>query len=132
MAATIRSQGTQTEDRLAADLVAQARSEWGVPLRLAEDAMGITCGRIDWDHHGPETSARRRSAYFWAVLRRRVLRSHDPELRSLRARFALASVAQDLQDAGLDARAVRARLAAEYPDEVAAADVAFGQLELAG
>ena len=45
---------------------------------------------------------------------------------------ALASVAQDLQDAGLDARAVRARLAAEYPDEVAAADVAFGQLELAG
>jgi hypothetical protein len=114
------------------DLVRRACLEWGVPSEHAEEAMAITVRRIPWDGDAPLRSARRREAYFWGVLRRRVLRSQGEELRPLRARFALASVAQDLREAGFDESAVHRRLSAECPDVLAEAGVALGQLRLAG
>jgi hypothetical protein len=103
-----------------------------VPTALAEEAAAITTSRIPWDHAEPHRSERRRAGYFWAVLRKRALRSRDRELQALRARFALASVVQDLRAAGFDEHTVRARLESEYSDEIAVAGVVPRQLDLAG
>lgn len=92
-----------------------AVTERDVPPAIAERAAGATArallGAAD-DHRG---RARAR-AYFWAVVRRGLLRSGEG--RDASARFVLSTVARELSDAGWPPQRVWDELVRGWGDRV--------------
>lgn len=94
---------------------AQAIDRHGVPEDIASDAAAATLkalGRESADHR----LTRRVRSYFWAVVRRSLVRRRSaPELR---ARFVLSTVAADLAQAGRSPAAVWDEIQRGWSDKV--------------
>lgn len=91
---------TFLEDVLA-KLVVSSASRTKARLH-AQEAARITASRFsDWAERPLDVQERSRiQAYYSAVLRRRILRSHDGEAQQARTRLIARSIEQDLLKAG--------------------------------
>lgn len=85
----------------------------GVPEDLAREAAGVTLRKLS----GERAPHARLRAYFWGVVRRRVL-SGAPGTLELRTRLVLRSAADDLLDAGYGAELLYEELVARFAGSV--------------
>lgn len=97
---------------VASSLVRLALSR-GVPEDLAREAADVTLRKLS----GEGTPRVRLTAYFWGVVRRRVL-AGAPGTRELRARLVLRSAADDLRDAGFGAELLYEELVVRFAGSV--------------
>jgi hypothetical protein len=104
---------------------------WGVPDALARRASAAVSGRIEWDDAAPERSRARTEAYYWAVLRRMALTSRDKDLAPLKARFALATIVEDMRARGMMPEVIRENVMALHADLVEECGLREGQLDVA-
>ena len=109
----------------------EAVDRWGVPEQLARRASAATRGRIEWDRAIPARSEARVEAYYWAALRRMALISRDRDLAPLKARFALATIVEDMRARGMTPEAVREGVMEQHADLVHGCGLSEGQLEVA-
>ena len=98
------------------ELREESMERWGVPEHLAERAAAATRRQIDWDDSRQECSRARTQAYYWGSLRGMALRSRSRETAPLRARFALATIVDDLRSRGVAPAEVRDIVVASHGD----------------
>lgn len=74
----------------------------GIPADAIDYCMQVAAARFASECERPVSArdATRLKAYFEGVVRRRTMRSRGGELVSIRQRYILRSVAEDLRDAG--------------------------------
>jgi hypothetical protein len=112
---------TATTAQVLGRLVAAAGRR-DVPILVAEEARAVTARTLALDASSPCGGSHRRrvEAYFWAVVKRRVLRAGVAPHAA--ARLLAASVVEDLKSAGRDGSAIWRELelgfAGRLPDEV--------------
>jgi hypothetical protein len=105
--ATLRTEDARATVRA---LSAECVQVHGVPASLAERASRATLRRF----HGIQGAPYGRvKAYFWGVIRRSALVSHD-DTAGLRARYLAAALARDLLSAGHPGDRVRDEVARRY------------------
>lgn len=94
----------------------QAHERHGVPRSLSAEAAEITIRRFrsEYPTRLDKRAEARMRAYFYAIVRKRAIGSRGPELRELRSRFLLSSIAADLLDAGRSGPEVFSEIAREY------------------
>ncbi|PKQ30299.1 MAG: hypothetical protein CVT60_00750 [Actinobacteria bacterium HGW-Actinobacteria-10] len=80
----------------------QACERHGVPKCLSAEAAQITIRRFrsEYPIRLDKRGEARIRAYFYAIVRTRAIGSRGDQLRELRSRFLLSSIAADLLDAG--------------------------------
>ncbi len=103
-------------DGILDELVEESMERWGVPEHLAERASAATRRQIEWDDSRPERSRARVQAYYSGSLRGMALRSRSRDTAPLRARFALATIVDDLRSRGVDPGEVRDIVVASHGD----------------
>lgn len=87
----------------------------GVPSEVARDAACRTIRTVG-DTPSWAMASRRADGYFWAVVRRKLVRQRRGA--DVTARFVLASVVDDLLESGRDAHEVWAELERGWSDKV--------------
>lgn len=107
-------------DRFVARLSRHAVAHHGVPSALAADAAAITRRRFRSEYSAAldKRAEARLNAYYYAVVRRKAIGSRGTELRELRSRFLLSSIAADLLDAGRSGREAFEEIAQDYAGSV--------------
>ncbi|MHB9003956.1 MAG: hypothetical protein ACYC6C_07805 [Coriobacteriia bacterium] len=103
-------------DGFVAELSVQAVERHGVPAALSSEAAAITRRRFRAEYPSvlDKRAEARLGAYFYAVVRRKAFGSRGTELRELRSRFLISSIAADLLDAGRSGREVFREIANDY------------------
>lgn len=107
-------------DQFVSRLSGHAIERHGVPSALASDAAAITRRRFRSEYPDAldKRAEARLSAYYYAVVRRKAIGSRGIELRELRSRFLLSSIAADLLDAGRSGREAFEEIAKDYAGRV--------------
>jgi hypothetical protein len=118
-------------ERLVRRLTAEAVERWSAPVAMAERAAAATSQNIEWDVTQTDRSWARTRAYFWGTLRRMAIGSRSTEAAPLRARFALATIVDDLRACGLEPDAVRCQLAAAHADLLEESGIDCDHLDVA-
>jgi hypothetical protein len=88
----------------------------GAPIEVARDARAATMRAMGPAGISPARARRRAEAYFWAVIRRRLVRLRAPS--DATARFVLAAVVEDLLASGRGAADVWTELERGWSDKV--------------
>ena len=88
----------------------------GVPQDIAREARSATARALVEADSPHEVLLRRAESYFWAVVRRRLVRRRCSSPAT--ARFVLAAVVEDLMESGRDASAVWAEIERGWSDKV--------------
>ena len=96
-------------------LLVESAISKGVPAETARDAACRTLRAVS-DTPAWATASKRADGYFWAVVRRRVVRQRRGA--DATARFVLASVVDDLLESGRDGQEVWAELERGWSDKV--------------
>lgn len=108
-----RTQSGELETHVA--LLVETAISKGVPAEIARDAACRT-HRAVGDTPSRATASKRADGYFWAVVRRKLVRQRRGA--DATARFVLASVVNDLLEAGRDGQEVWAELERGWSDKV--------------
>jgi hypothetical protein len=112
-------------------LIDDSVARWGVPERLARSASSAARRSIPWDTGDLRAAEARVEAYYWGALRGMALRSRDAEVAPLKARFALATIVQDMVARGMASDAVRDAVLAAHGDLLVASGISESQLDIA-
>jgi len=88
----------------------------GTPIDVARHAERATLVALQGAETSSTLARRRAEGYFWAVVRRRLVRMRRPS--DATARFVLAAVVEDLLASGRDSREVWAELERGWGDKV--------------
>lgn len=100
-------------------LSGRAAERHGVPRSLASEAAEITLRRFgSLSGTLDKRDEARIRAYFYAIVRRRAISSRGPELRDLRSRFLLTSIAADLLVTGRSGQEIFDEIARDYASSV--------------
>jgi hypothetical protein len=118
-------------DALLRRLVDDSIARCGAPERLARSASSATRRSIPWDASDPQAAEARAEAYYWGALRGMALRSRDADVAPLKARFALATIVEDMASRGMPRDAVRDAVLAAHGDLLVASGVSESELAVA-
>ncbi len=97
-------------------MLAAAAVGRGVPDDIAAEARNVTARALREAECPRDVLQRRAESYFWAVVRRRLVRRRSPSPAA--ARFVLASVVADLVESGRDTTAVWDEIERGWSDKV--------------
>lgn len=115
-------------------LSGRAIERHGVPGALSSQAAAITLRRFGAECAVPlnKRDEARIRAYFYAIVRRRAISSRGQDLRELRSRFLLSSIAADLMAAGRSGQEIFEEIARDYAASVEPATLRALELRLCG